>query len=70
MQHGYRVIVPRDAVGDRAKGPHEANLFDIGAKMADVVDTDEVIAYIDALPASRGSRSAAAPLTGYTGISA
>ena len=70
MSNGYRVIVPRDAVGDRAKGPHEANLFDIGAKMAVVVDTDEVIAYIDALPASRGSRADAAPLTGYTGISA
>src|SRR5207302_1314309 len=29
LQHGYRVVVPRQAVADRAMGPHEASLFDI-----------------------------------------
>lgn len=43
MQYGYRVIVPREAVADRAPGPHEANLFDIDAKYGDVVSTDEAI---------------------------
>lgn len=38
MQHGYRVVVPEEAVGDRAEGPHRANLFDIDAKYGDVVD--------------------------------
>jgi maleamate amidohydrolase len=43
MQHGYRVVVPRDAVADRAAAPHEANLFDIDAKYGDVVSTDEAL---------------------------
>ena len=47
LQHGYRTIVPADAVGDRAEGPHKANLFDIDAKYGDVVKTDEVIAYLE-----------------------
>lgn len=47
LQHGYRTIVPADAVGDRAKGPHEANLFDIDAKYGDVVETDDVVEFLD-----------------------
>ncbi|UHQ95067.1 isochorismatase family protein [Haloterrigena alkaliphila] len=43
LQHGYRTIVPADAVGDRAEGPHRANLFDIDAKYGDVVLTDTVL---------------------------
>lgn len=43
MQHGYRVVVPRDAVADRAVGPHEANLFDIDAKYGDVVSTEDAL---------------------------
>lgn len=43
LQHGYRVIVPEGAVGDRAEPPHEANLFDIDAKYGDVVSTADVI---------------------------
>lgn len=47
MQYGYRTIVARDAVGDRAPGPHAANLFDIDAKYGDVVDGAEVLAWLD-----------------------
>jgi nicotinamidase-related amidase len=43
LQYGYRTIVPADAVGDRAEGPHEANLFDIDAKYGDVVETSDVL---------------------------
>lgn len=43
LQHGYRVIVPRECVGDRAAGPHEASLFDMNAKYADVLGLDEVL---------------------------
>lgn len=32
-----RTIVVEDCVGDRARAPHEANLFDIAQKYADVV---------------------------------
>jgi nicotinamidase-related amidase len=47
LQHGYRTIVPADAVGDRAEGPHRANLFDIDAKYGDVVQTDDVITHLE-----------------------
>jgi nicotinamidase-related amidase len=46
LQHGYRTVVPEDAVGDRAAGPHRANLFDIDAKYGDVVTTDAVLEYV------------------------
>lgn len=41
LQHGYRVMVPREAVADRAPGAHEASLLDIDAKYGDVVSVDE-----------------------------
>lgn len=43
IQYGYRVIVPRECVGDRHVAPHEANLFDINAKYGDVVSKSEVM---------------------------
>jgi len=46
MQHGFRVIVPRECVGDRAPEPHDANLFDIDRKYGDVVSRAEVLAYL------------------------
>ncbi len=46
MQYGFRVIVPRECVGDRHQAPHEANLFDINAKYGDVVEKSEVIDYM------------------------
>jgi maleamate amidohydrolase len=50
LQHGYPAIVPRDCVADRAQAPHEANLFDINAKYADVVSLDEALAYVEGVP--------------------
>lgn len=47
--HGYRPIVPIECVGDRAEEPHEANLFDMGSKYADVVTLEETLAYLDGL---------------------
>ncbi|MBB3086709.1 isochorismatase family protein [Geodermatophilus sabuli] len=49
VQSGFPVLVPRDCVGDRAPGPHEASLFDIQAKYGDVVDLDDAVAYLAAL---------------------
>lgn len=37
-QSGFIPFVVRDACGDRHPGPHEANLFDLQAKYAEVVD--------------------------------
>lgn len=45
-QHGFVPVVVRDAVGDRAPGPHEANLFDLQAKYAEVVSLAEAGAYL------------------------
>lgn len=43
LQHGYRPVVPREAVGDRDPAAHEANLYDIDTKYGDVVSLDEVL---------------------------
>ena len=45
-QHGFIPVVVAEAVGDRASGPHEANLFDIHAKYGDVVALDEVRSWL------------------------
>ena len=42
LQHDYRVVVPREAVGDRNSHAHEANLFDMDAKYGDVLPLGEV----------------------------
>jgi maleamate amidohydrolase len=49
LQHGYRVVVPRQAVGDRNPAAHEANLYDIDAKYGDVVPVEEVVAHLEEL---------------------
>ena len=48
--HGFIPIVVSDAVGDRHAAPHEANLFDMNAKYADVVSEAEILTYLGALP--------------------
>ena len=45
-QHGFVPIVVRDACGDRDQRVHEANLFDLDAKYADVVSEQEVLDYL------------------------
>jgi maleamate amidohydrolase len=52
LQHGYRPLVPRDAVGDRNPSAHEANLYDIDAKYGDVVSLDEAVAHLEELAAA------------------
>jgi maleamate amidohydrolase len=42
-QNGFLPFVCRDAVGDRHPSPHEANLFDLAAKYAEVVDESFVL---------------------------
>lgn len=46
LQNGYRVVVPREAVGDRDPDAHNANLYDMNAKYADVVSVDDVVAQL------------------------
>jgi len=54
LQYGYHTIVVREAVGDRAPGPHEANLFDIDAKYADVVSLWDALDYLRTFAAGDG----------------
>lgn len=49
MCSGYRPIVLRDCSGDRATGPHEANLFDLDQKYADVILSGEALDYLASL---------------------
>jgi nicotinamidase-related amidase len=46
-QNGFRTIVVDEAVGDRARPPHEANLFDIDAKYGDVVSLEVAVQYLN-----------------------
>jgi nicotinamidase-related amidase len=46
-----RVIVPREAVGDRSASAHEANLFDIDSRYGDVVSMETLQAYLTTLSA-------------------
>lgn len=52
LQHQFLSIVPRECVADRHEAPHEANLFDIHAKYGQVTSTDEVLAYLETIPAA------------------
>ncbi|MFI6379430.1 isochorismatase family protein [Streptomyces sp. NPDC050658] len=49
VQSGFSVLVPRECVGDRAAGPHEASLFDIQAKYGDVIGLKEAVDYLQTL---------------------
>ena len=55
LQYGFPTLVPRECVGDRAQAPHEANLFDIEAKYADVVSLEQALAYVESVPAPVGA---------------
>ena len=50
---GFRTIVPRECVADRVPEIHEANLFDIDSKCANVVSVEEVLTYLKRLPKLR-----------------
>ena len=47
FSYGYRVVVPEPCVGDVEEQPHWDNLRDVGRRYADIVELDDVIAYIE-----------------------
>lgn len=49
ISSGFIATVVSDACGDRHKDPHEANLFDMNAKYADVITEDDVMVYLQNL---------------------
>jgi maleamate amidohydrolase len=46
LQHGFAPFVVREACGDRHPAPHEANLFDLQAKYAEVISEEKALALI------------------------
>ena len=46
LQNNYRVVVPHEACGDRDAQAHEANLYDLNAKYADVVSLEQALGLI------------------------
>jgi len=55
LQYGFPTLVPRECVGDRAQAPHDANLFDIQAKYADVVSVEEALDYVESVAGKVGA---------------
>jgi maleamate amidohydrolase len=47
--HGFVPLVITDAVGDRDAGVHAANLFDLGAKTAELIGEAQAMAYLAGL---------------------
>ncbi len=43
----FRVIVPKEAVGERCELMHEVNLLDIDIDLGDVTPVEEVVAYLN-----------------------
>jgi maleamate amidohydrolase len=52
ISNGFVTLVVSDAVGDRAQGPHDANLYDMSAKYADLLNTEEAISYFSTVTQS------------------
>lgn len=49
VQSGFRPLVIREAVGDRSRLAHEANLLDIERRYGDVISLDDAISIIEDL---------------------
>jgi len=47
MSHNFRTIVVTDCVGDRAKAPHDSNLFDMAQKYADLMTSHKIMNRLD-----------------------
>ena len=57
ISHGFVTLVVEDGVGDRAEGPHQANLFDMSAKYADLLTTDEAAEYFKTIKRNQGRKT-------------
>jgi maleamate amidohydrolase len=51
FSNGFRTMVPEDCVGDQGRDAHESNLRDVHRRYAEVTTADEMIAYLESLPA-------------------
>ncbi|WP_193092858.1 MULTISPECIES: isochorismatase family protein [Halomonas] len=46
VQSGFNVLVPRDCCADRTSAPHDASLYDMHQKYADVTDADDIYTWL------------------------
>jgi nicotinamidase-related amidase len=53
FNYGLRAIVPQQAVGDRSPSAHDAALFDIDNRFADVIDVEDAVAHLDGVRRSK-----------------
>jgi nicotinamidase-related amidase len=49
VQSGFSVLVPADCCAERAQAPHEANLYDMDQKYADVADAEDILPWVESL---------------------
>lgn len=49
LQHGFVPLVVREGVGDRESAVHDASLYDLQAKYAEVVSLADATAYLESL---------------------
>jgi len=49
ISSGFITVIASEACGDRANEPHEANLFDMSAKYADLLDNNSVEEYFNTI---------------------
>ena len=47
VSSNFRTVVIKEACGDRDPPAHEANLYDLGAKYADMVSLDEALRLLE-----------------------
>jgi nicotinamidase-related amidase len=70
LQNDYRVVIAREATGDRNSAAHESNLFDLQAKYVDVLALQDVLDNITRLPSRlKGSSKAQVFLGSLSAIS-
>lgn len=53
LQHGFAPFVVREACADRHPAPHDANLADLHAKYAEVIEVDEAIDHLGSVTRDR-----------------
>lgn len=56
---GFRTIVPLECVGDRADRVHDAALFDMDSKYADIEPVNDVIATLESMSGSESTQPTA-----------
>ena len=59
LQHGFAPFVVREACADRDAGPHEANLFDLQAKYAEVITEARAMSELANFAAAAAAAAAA-----------